>query len=282
MLYMHSRGNVIGMWKNLRLEKGAWYADPVFDTEDNDLGKSIGGKVERGFLKAASIGIQIAEATYNELLDCYDIVKWAFQEISIVDIGSNANALQLYDMAGEPITELKLASHLEQFKPTDTNSNNSMKQIALTTIALALGLAETATEQEVLTLAAQNKNAATELANLKLQAETTQKNEAITMVDQAISDKSISADMKDSFLKLFAADHESAKTIVAALPKPQNLVTFATQSTITPVTTTAEDAKKYEEMDRAGTILKLAKSDFNEFSRLYEAFYGSKPDKLKV
>jgi HK97 family phage prohead protease len=92
MLYMHERTEVIGRWENVKIEDGKLYADAVFDT-NSAKGKEVADKVENGFLKAASIGF-----TYNE----DDIVKGTLQkclliEISIVDVGSNPNALKLYN-----------------------------------------------------------------------------------------------------------------------------------------------------------------------------------------
>ena len=284
MLYMHQRGNVIGRWENVRLEKGAWFADPVFDTDDNGLGRDIGGKVGRGFLKAASIGIQILEAAYNELLECYDIIRWVLQEISIVDVGANANALQFYNQAGEPLDQLQLASQLATFKPT--TDQPTPKPMELKTMALAMGLPETATEKEV------------ETAALKLSAEAGYKekfeqlqttlaaakvSDATTLVDGAIADKRISADTKDNYLKLFAADFDAAKGILEKLTKPVDLKQFAMQGAANVVEETDEDAKKkYHDMDKAGTLGKLQASNPAEFSRLFEATFGKKPDKVQA
>ena len=92
MLYMHERPTIIGMWKNLRKEDGKLYADAVFDTE-SEKGGEVARQVEKGFLRGASIGI-----TYQkEYLKNGVLEKCRLFEISIVDIGSNPNALKLYD-----------------------------------------------------------------------------------------------------------------------------------------------------------------------------------------
>lgn len=281
MLFMHQRGNVIGMWENLKRDGDKLFADAVFDLEDEKLGKDIGGKVERGFLKAASIGIVILEASYNEVLDCIDIIRCALQEISIVDVGSNQNALQLYDLTGEPLNELKLAAHLDQYKPATTDTTITNKPIMeLKAMAAALGLPETATEEQVMTLAASGHTALTELNNLKLQLAKERTDEAVTLIDAAIADKRIVATQKETYLKLFDADHESTKAILAGIAKPANLVQFATQGAAQSATTNEDAVKRYDTMDKAGTLLNLAKSDFAQFSSLYEAKFGSKPDKI--
>lgn len=92
MLYMHERPTIIGMWKNLRKEDGKLYADAVFDTE-SEKGGEVARQVEKGFLRGASIGITYQkEDLKNGVLE-----KCRLFEISIVDIGSNPNALKLYD-----------------------------------------------------------------------------------------------------------------------------------------------------------------------------------------
>ena len=93
MLYMHQRAVVIGRWENLVIKDGKLFADAVFDLE-NEFSKEIAGKVERGFLKGTSMGINFdptdMDTTSNQLQKCL------LYEISIVDIGSNSNALKLY------------------------------------------------------------------------------------------------------------------------------------------------------------------------------------------
>ena len=92
MLYMHERPTIIGRWENLKKEDGKLYADAVFDTE-SEKGKEIARQVEKDFLRGASIGITYQkEDLKNGVLE-----KCRLFEISIVDIGSNPNALKLYD-----------------------------------------------------------------------------------------------------------------------------------------------------------------------------------------
>jgi phage head maturation protease len=89
MLYMHERPRVIGRWENLKKEGGKLYADAVFDTDDL-FASEIAGKVERGFLKSASVGLGNVSIKNDTVVSC------KLFEISIVDIGGNSNALRLY------------------------------------------------------------------------------------------------------------------------------------------------------------------------------------------
>ncbi|MEI7488840.1 MAG: phage prohead protease, partial [Chryseobacterium sp.] len=65
------------------------YADAVFDTE-SEKGKEVARQVEQVFLRGASLGIIEMERSGDTVTKC------ELAEISIVDIGSNSNALKLY------------------------------------------------------------------------------------------------------------------------------------------------------------------------------------------
>ena len=66
MLDGHIRSNqtVIGSWKDITIEEGKLFAEPLFDMEDENA-KLIAGKVERGVIKGASMGIYFSEKDLN-------------------------------------------------------------------------------------------------------------------------------------------------------------------------------------------------------------------------
>ena len=81
----------IGRWENIRVEGTQILADAVFD-EDDERAVAVMGKVERGFLKAASIGgwpgkssddpsLMLPGQTYPTM------VTWTAREASICTIG---------------------------------------------------------------------------------------------------------------------------------------------------------------------------------------------------
>lgn len=94
MLYMHDRTQgVVGRWENIRKDGNKLLADAVFD-DSSDLGRIVRQQVEKGFLRSASIGIEIIS---TENIDGQSVVtKSILTEISIVDIPSNNNALKLH------------------------------------------------------------------------------------------------------------------------------------------------------------------------------------------
>nr|WP_293845845.1 HK97 family phage prohead protease [uncultured Arsenicibacter sp.] len=283
MLWMHERGVIIGKWSNLRFESDQWVADPEFDTEDEFAGK-IASKVQRGFIQAVSVGIELLEVVRNEAMKCYDATKWAINEISFVDVGGNRNAVRLYNNEGEPIEDisLMLQAYTPQ-TPTNTNSPNTMS-VNFKPIAIALGLAENATEDqitsEVLKLKADTgyKQKYEDLIKKQQDAQTA---EAVKLVDAAIADNRINATQKDTYLKLFASDFESTKTILDGMQKPANLVQVANQGAqkieLAALTEGEELIKQWDALDKSGKLMDLKAGDPDKYKKMFKAKFGKEP-----
>jgi len=192
MLYMHERPDVIGRWENLRIEDGKLYADAVFN-EDDPKGKDISDKVKSNFLKAASIGITYSESDLvNGVLN-----KCVLLKISIVDIGSNPNALKLYN------TENFISLYFEDIK-----NHSDLGQI--------LELSAPTTNNIILAV----KNLKTQIATLtqkNLLYEDLKEKEAVILVDDAIKRGFFPKQFKDMQLKLFKEDFHKAQAEIAEM-----------------------------------------------------------------
>ena len=105
MLYMHERKTVVGRWENLRKDGSKLIADAVFD-DTTELGKSVKAQVEKGFLRSASIGIEIIDE--QEINGVRTVTKSILSEISIVDIPANKNALKLCNLGGNKYLKLEV------------------------------------------------------------------------------------------------------------------------------------------------------------------------------
>lgn len=307
MLWMHSRawrGTTdevlpLGCWVEITLEDSGIYAEPKFDMNDPFAAK-IASKVEQGFIKMASVGIEIIEtsrdAKYLKPGQTREtVIKWRLREASIVDIGSNSNALAFYDSdgnilnlsadGGEIDTEKVPVNLLDSQTAEDTtNTDLTMKKVAL-----LFGLAEGATEDDLAAKVTETLAASTakdgeittlkaELQALKDADKAKQNAEAVSLVDAAVKDGRIDAKGKESMLKLFGADHEAAKETLAAMP------------TRTPVRASLADGKdkaegerekleklSWGELDKGGHLANLKANHNDLYVEKFKAEFGKEP-----
>lgn len=199
MLYLHDKAmSVIGKWENLRKDGTQLLADAVFDIDD-EFAKEIAGKVERGFIKATSLGLVYSQDDFvmngNEPI----LQKSILMEISIVPIPSNGNALKLYSGNFESV-ELKL--------------NQVQKQGSLLSVLKLSG----APSIDVIVDAVKNlKKVSDDLQNELDKIKDGQKNEAENLVALLISKKFLPAHLKNVQLDAFKADFYKAKHEVEKL-----------------------------------------------------------------
>lgn len=133
MLYMHERKTVVGRWENIRKDGKKLLADAVFD-ESTEIGRTVKNQVENGFLRSASIGVDIIEE--KEINGVKTILKSELFEVSIVDIPSNKNALKLYRKGNRQRLVLEAPEKVEDLR---------------TAIAHLLGLDENVSNEDIIT-----------------------------------------------------------------------------------------------------------------------------------
>lgn len=154
MLWNHNRGwrgtedevLPIGHWENIRIEGDKILADAVFDTDE--FSQKIEEKVESGTLRMCSLGVRVIESSSDPIYvkpgQRYEtVLKFKVREASIVDIGSNDNALALYD-DNDNLIELSAGGDnipLNELTP----NNNEMKELLK-----FLKLQDGATEQDAI------------------------------------------------------------------------------------------------------------------------------------
>ena len=92
MLYEHDAHKVIGRWDDLRVEDGRLTAVPVFDMAD-ELAAQLAGKVERGFLGAASMGLLVQDMDTSGK---HPVARRStLMEASLVAVPSNPGAVTM-------------------------------------------------------------------------------------------------------------------------------------------------------------------------------------------
>lgn len=201
LLYMHRRGEredaPIGRVEDVHIEGEKLVGSLVFDEKD-DFARKVAQKWADGFLRMVSAGLTIIELSDDPAVLLpgqrrMTITKSKLDEVSVVDIGANDDALALYNAEGGCITLAQgddLSLPLLQTTPTP-NTSQSMNE----KIVLALGLSKEATEEQVLGAIAQMKEKSEASDKLTLSLVTAQ-------VDEAIRQGRISAEARETYLQI--------------------------------------------------------------------------------
>ena len=202
LLYMHNRGLVIGIIDNLLKENGEITGELVFD-EATDLSKQCKKQWEFGSLRMVSIGfddIETSEAPeYIITGQRYPTVtKSRLVEVSLVDIGANNDAIRLYK-DGQLLT---LGEGGVCPLPRLNHKLNNNPQMDIKTLALQLGLPETADEAAVNAKLSELKTKTEESDGLREENEKLKLAQITAAVDAAIASKKVAAEKKDHFINL--------------------------------------------------------------------------------
>lgn len=290
LLWMHRRSfdrdaMPIGRIDNLRTDGDRLIGTPVFDQND-EFAKKIESKWENGFLRMASAGIEIIETSDapEHLLQGQTrrtITRCRLEEVSIVDMGGNDEALQLYDRsgkvlklaAGEDNDALPLLVPEKKDDPTgtapdgkDNNQTNKLTQSMNKEFLQLLGLSETATEQEAVGALRLLKEKADKVETLQLASIT-------AVVDGAIAEKRITADKKEHFMNIGkAAGIDSLRTTLS-LMQPVRKPTEVIHQTDTPHDNEPKTYAKLSDVP-AAELEKLREEKPQDYERLYKAEYG--------
>lgn len=290
LLWMHRRSfdrdaMPIGRIDNLRIDGDRLIGTPVFDQND-EFAKKIESKWENGFLRMASAGIEIIETSDapEHLLQGQTrrtITRCRLEEVSIVDMGGNDEALQLYDRsgkvlklaAGEDSDALPLLAPEKNDDPTGTapdgkadNQTNKLTQSMNKEILQLLGLSETATEQEAVGALRLLKEKADKVETLQLASIT-------AVVDGAIAEKRITADKKAHFVNIGKAAGIDSLRETLSLMQPVRKPTEVIRQTDAP---RDDEPKTYAKLSDvpAAELEKLREEKPRDYERLYKAEYG--------
>ena len=221
--------SVLGIWENIKQEKGLLTGDPMFDSQDERVAL-IEGKVNRGFVKSCSMGISFDRDDLKYVEGELILEKCELYEVSIVAIPSNANSVRLYaTQTGELIKADEVQnlclSLIKGIKPKNNNKLNTNMKITLTSAAnIALGLVAAAEldvaelSAKVIALEAEKKASELKLS-VMLEVAETEKLQAIdTQVEAALKAGKITADKKQKFVELGIANPELLTSTLDAIP----------------------------------------------------------------
>lgn len=287
LLWMHRRNyqdtaGPIGRIENLRLDGTRLIGTPVFDQND-PFAKQIQSKWENGFLRMASAGLELLEVSDDPSL-AFDgqtratVTRSKLVEVSIVDIGSNDEALKLYESgkiltlaAGEEhksLPMLKLNADPEQREGEECNKQKIEKQMNKEFLTL-LGLPETATEEQALASLRLLKTRADQVETIQLAAVT-------AAVDNAIAERRIMAENRDHFIALGKnAGLDNLTATLKLMPvqqKPTEVINLSKTSAPGAGAAPKEYAKLSEVPEKE--LLTMRKENPAKYAQLFKAEYG--------
>lgn len=280
LLWMHTRAFSgrkddvlpLGQIENLRMDGDDLIGTPVFDQND-EFARLIAAKWDSGILKMVSASIDIIELSEDPALllpgqTRMTITRSKLTEVSIVDIGANDDAIVLcrdgarLNLAGGEdcgIPFLKL---------------NKPKESEMKTIALKLGLPETATEAEILAAVGNLQLSAAKAVTLEKELGTLSLANITAIVARARREKRITEDTEEHFINLgkVVGCEALEKTLEMMEPaiKPMDVIHRTGNSTGTP-----SEFKKLSEVP-ADQMMELRK-DRPAYIRLFRAEYGFEP-----
>lgn len=288
LLFMHKRSTSgtlpIGRMENLRIDGDRLIGTPVFD-ENDPFAKQIADKWEKGFLRMASAGIEIL-ATSVDPADIVEgqtratVTRSKLEEVSIVDIGGNDDALQLSHggnvltlAAGEasellPLVELAAPETGKETDNADPSANSNQlnkKQMNKETLQL-LGLGENATEQEIHEKVKLLKELADKSERLQLSA-------IEQAVDAAVAEKRITADKRDHFISLGKSAGIESLRETLQLMQPARKPADVIEQHDAPAGGQHQTFAKLSEVPD-DQLEKLRTENRKEYARLYKAEYG--------
>lgn len=287
LLWMHSRAwggrkddvLPIGHVENIQIEGDDITGELVFDEKD-EFAMKLAQKWDDGILKMVSPNLDIIAIDESQELALpgqtrATITKSKLIELSVVDIGGN-DANMVLSKDGKQLKLSEGGDGIDIPLLASSSNNKEEENMDFKTIALKLGLPETATENEILGKITILLGFQTANETLRQEKEQLQLAGITQVVDAAIAERKILADKKDHFISLGkAAGLESLKLTLAAISpvaKPTDILGGGAGNV---TLAGAENWKKLSEVP-ADKLKELKDNDQPTYIRLYEAEYGIK------
>lgn len=302
LLYMHKRGEVIGLVKDLKVEEGEVTGELVFD-EATELSQRCKKQWEFGSLKMVSAGLDIIELSDDPKVLVQGqtrptITRSKLFEVSVVDIGANDDAIVLqkdgvritlgkdgYD--GLPLlnnaandggdTDTNDSQKRLPHEHNKTNPKNKRTTMDKEKIALLLGLPKDADEASIEAAVtkmqaafAKQQTEAAEAETLRKELDTLRAARIEQIVNTAIEQKKIGEERRQQFIdlgkKIGAEELEKTFGAMAAQVKLSSLIGGGQGPT-------ENDWKKLSDVP-ADKLMKLRSEDPARYKQLYKAEYG--------
>lgn len=274
--------NVLGTWADLNADNGKLLGTPQFDTEDSE-GKEVVRKVNKGTIKACSMGIFFNEKDMQLVGKEVVLTRCKLYEVSIVAVPANAKAIALYNQDGKLLSEDKVKSLCLSVQ---SQSKQSTKHKGMKQINAYLQLDENADEAAVIVavkeMEAKLSAATTERDNYKQQvadleaAETARlKADFETEAAEAVKDGRLNADGEKALLDLADGKYDKAKVLLAALPKQKSI---SNELKGEEKKLAAYDKMTWDELDKGNHLATLKAEHKEYYEERFEQEFGKKPE----
>ena len=273
LLYMHERGNVVGYVKDLKVENNEVTGELMFDCA-SELSQRCEKQFEFGSLRMVSAGLEILETSEDASMLVQGqtrptITKSKLFEVSVADVGANDDALVLHK-DGKRIT---LGRDGDCPLPL-LNNNNKQKpeEMENKTIALQLGLPETATEAEITAKLTALRSAEAEKSKLELEKAQLESARITGLVERAIVEKRLGESNKAAFINLGKkVGCEELENVLKAMHPQAKLTAILNGGRAK-----SDEDVQYTKLSEVPSteILTLREQNPKEYTRLYKAEYG--------
>lgn len=262
----------IGKVNNIRKEDGKIMGELDFDTDD-PFAKKLADKWDKGIYKMVSPGLTPIEFSEDpkDMLPGQKyatITRWRLDEVSLVDIGGNDDAMAVKNKETGKYVTLTDDADLSFLPEIKTKEKQTMKNIAL-----KLGLAEDANEQEILeAIGALDKKVKT----LQTSESETRLKAITNTVETAIREKRITEKQKEHFVQL------GEKAGLDML----NATLSGIEPAVKPTELIDKSAGSKKNVDKKGKwedhtpeeLAQLKSDDVDAYKLLYKEHYGFEPN----
>ena len=276
--------HVLGRWEDLKAEGAMLTGLPVFDTQD-EQGKEVVRKVEKGIIKGCSMGIRFRDVDLEEK-DGYIMLKTCeLFEASIVPVPANSHAIALYNMQGKPLSD----TEIKQFELTVKKGGNYKNLNTMKKLNTYLQLSEDADEMAAITavkeIELRLRTAAVDRDHYKKRVSQLEESEKARLkadfeaaVDAAVKDGRLDTKGKAAIVEMTDGKYDKAKALLNALPKHKSVAA----SLETDKTALAQYEKKsWKELDQGNHLARL-KAEHKEYyaERFKREFGGKEPENV--
>ena len=299
VLYNHNDWEApIGRAESVYIKDGAIYADILFDEEDPKAAE-IAGKVERGFLRMASVGAWPPE----EWSDDGELklpgqtggtaIRWTMREVSVCPIGANHNALALYDRNTGKRIDLADKEAVIGLMDGRNIHNNPKNKTDMSLLTQMLKLSDSASEQavadEVSALIALRDKQKSEIASLQAENGTLRqritvfeekekennRNRAVALVDEAVKDGRIDASGREAWLKDLERDFDNTSVRLSSIARRGSIVAQVVPAGGNAGAVTLRDMT-FRDILKADRLKEL-KADKELYRQKFREAYGHEP-----